>query len=149
MNTPDQEAEALLAMHRGALAECLKMLSMQLTVIQTRSQLLLTLATLSLTITGFSGPRIAHSGWPARVLLAIGLSMILIGIAMIMGSLRITWLTQFAGADARDQLRQIIVYRNKKTVWFTVERFFVGIGIGTFVAALLWYLAFGDVQAMA
>lgn len=64
LRTIEEEAGWLLKLHGGgdaALPACLKTASDQFTVIQTRSQLLLTLSTLTFTITGFSGPKIAEA----------------------------------------------------------------------------------------
>ena len=61
--SPEEEARQLLVMHNGPqqLASCLQFLRHQFDVIQARMQILLTLSTLALTITGFSGPKIAQT----------------------------------------------------------------------------------------
>src|SRR4051812_31485428 len=100
------EAARLLALHGGAdrLASCLEVISRQFATIQSRTQLLLTLATITLTITGFSGPRIAESGEFARYSLVAGLGFVLLAVAVLLSTLRIRWLTQFHGTDATGTL---------------------------------------------
>ena len=81
---PHAEAERLLAVHGSdGLAKVQGILSQQFQVLQSRSQLLLTLATITLTITGFSGPRIADSNPFGGPLMAIGLCFVLLAVAMI------------------------------------------------------------------
>lgn len=140
IHPPEQEAEHLLALHGGA-AGATKALSLQFSVIQSRTQLLLTLATIILSITGFSGPRIAASGLVARVAMALGLGFVLAGILLaLLGSMRIRWLTQFIDPDERQRLSAIIAYRNRKTLWFMWELGFVVAGLACYVAAVVWYL---------
>ena len=139
-----QEAARLLALHDGKLAPCLATLSTQFTVIQTRSQLLLTLATITLTITGFSGPKIAASGLLARGLLACGLVVVLAGVVMLLLSLKIHWLPQFIDGDPISSLERMITYRNRKTALYTAELTVMVVGLACYVAAVVAYLITGD-----
>ncbi len=128
----------------GSLGDCLKIISQQFVVLQTRSQLLLTLATIVLTITGFSGPRIAASGMFARVAMALGLLLTLIAVLMLLLNLRIRWLTQFQGTDPQQILTDIIAYREGK------RRAYLGIitllmaGLASYVAAVIAFLITGE-----
>ena len=136
---PQSEAEYLLSMHGGesGMPACLQLLSGQFSVLQTRSQLLLTLATLVLTITGFSGPRIAASGLFARVGMSIGLVLTLVAIIILMLNLRIRWLTEFHGATPRDTLTAIIHHREaKRRVYFAIITLLI-LGLGHYVIAFL------------
>src|SRR3954470_20231476 len=103
---PPEEADHLLQLHGGdtGMADCLRVISGQFVVLQTRSQLLLTLATIVMTITGFSGPRIAASGLFARYAMAIGLVLTLVAIVVLLLNLRIRWLTQFHESSPRETL---------------------------------------------
>ncbi len=131
----------MLELH-GSPTSAMKALSAQFAVIQSRTQLLLTLATLTLTITGFSGPRIAVSGAFARAAMICGLVLVLMGVvAALVGSLRIRWLTQFIGANPHEELAAIIAYRNRKTAWFVWELLLVVGGLSCYVAAVIAYLS--------
>jgi hypothetical protein len=141
---PEQEADALLAMHEQRLAPSLAVVTGQFTVIQGRSQLLLTLATITLTITGFSGPRIAASGAAARWLMGGGLLLVLAGVLVLLAGLRIRWSTQFAGATPREVLAATIRYRNRKTRGYLLHMLLIGAGIALYVGAVIAYLVAGE-----
>src|SRR5436189_5733077 len=81
-----EEAAHMLEMRGGAagVAACLDLVSQQLTVIQTRSQLLLTLSTLTLTITGFSGPQIARTSTFAQICIVFCIGLVLFSTILIL-----------------------------------------------------------------
>jgi hypothetical protein len=143
---PEQEAEHLLSLYEGPsqLARCIEFLRHHFDVIQGRSQLLLTLATIALTITGFSGPKIAESGIFARQAMLVGIAFVLAAIVLLLlGGLRIRWTTQLMGADPRETLVRIIRYRNQKTRYYFWELTFLVIGIASYVASVGAYLVAG------
>lgn len=141
------EARHLLAVG-GGLRGALDILMTQFNVLQARSQVLLTVATLALTITGFSGPRIAESGDFPRLALAGGLVLVLVSMLLILGgSLRIRWVTQFrapAGGGGDEALvAQVVCHRDRKTRLFFVELCLLLAGLAAYVAALVAYFLFG------
>ena len=140
------EAERLISLHGPDHLPALQaVLSQQFQVLQARSQLLLTLATITLTITGFSGPRIAGSHPLTGPLMAIGLSFVLLAVAMILfGTLRIRWVTQFIDPDdATACVARIITYRNRKTKLYIVELGCLVLGLAGYVSAVITYLFSG------
>jgi len=143
-NDPTVEAQRLLALHEGRLAPAMATVSSQFVVIQGRTQLLLTLATLTLTITGFSGPRIAASCLAARSLLAAGLVIVLAGVVLLLASLRIRWLPQLLDGTPTESLERMIRYRDRKTRWYSWELMVMVLGLGCYVAAVVVYLLVGD-----
>lgn len=140
------EARHLLAVG-GGLRGALDLLVTQFGVLQTRSQVLLTVSTLALTITGFSGPRIAQSGDFPRLALAAGLVLVLVSMLLIIGgSLRIRWVTQFrapAGGGDAELVAQIVCYRDRKTKLFFVELCLLLCGLAAYVAAMATYFLLG------
>lgn len=140
------EARHLLAVG-GGLRGALELLMTQFTVLQTRAQLLLTVATLALTITGFSGPRIAQTGAFPRLSMAVGLVLVLVSMMLILGgSLRIRWVTQFrapAGGDDAELVAQIVCHRDRKTRLFFVELCLLVAGLTAYVAAVVVYFLDG------
>ena len=77
---------------------------------------MLTITTLTLTITGFSGPKIAAAGLFARTSMVLGILSVLASTLLILGgSLRIQWVTQFRGPDDHALVTSILHYRNRKT----------------------------------
>ncbi|MDH3251238.1 MAG: hypothetical protein OEM41_00525 [Ignavibacteria bacterium] len=140
------EAEHLLTIYEGAeqLPLCLEVVRQQFTVIQARSQLLLTLSTLALTITGFSGPRIAQTNAFARYSMALGIVFVLVAIiVLLIGSLRIRWITQFEERDPYEMLTRVIQYRDQKTRLYSWELTLLGIGLTSYVASVVTYLLVG------
>ncbi len=113
-------------------------------VLQSRSQLLLTLATIVLTITGFSGPRIAASGVFARSAMAVGLLLTLIAVLMLLLNLRIRWLTQFQGTDPQQVLSDIIAYREGKRRAYLWIITMLMAGLASYVAAVIAFLITGE-----
>ena len=115
---------------------------------QSRSQLLLTLATITLTITGFSGPRIADANYLTGPLMAVGLSFVLLAVAMILlGTLRIRWVTQLIDPDQTiASIATIIAYRNRKTRLYIVELSCLVLGLAGYVSAVVTYLFLGSQQ---
>jgi hypothetical protein len=143
--SPADEAAYLLSLHQGSAAEAMKVLSSQFTVIQSRTQVLLTLATLTLTITGFSGPRIAHSGAFARYAMSAGLGFVLLGlIGLLWGSLRIRWLTQYVDADPQRAIAAMVTQRNRRTIGFAIQLVLLVAGLSCYVAAVIAFLLHGD-----
>ena len=144
--TPDEEAASLLQMHGGdpGLAECLRVLSSQFVIIQTRAQLMLTLATIVLTITGFSGPRIAASGLFARAAMAVGLVLTLTAVLLLLLNLRIRWLTQFRETSVHATLVSIIIYRDGKRKAYLGIICLLIAGLASYVAAVVAYLITGE-----
>ncbi len=144
--TPAAEAAHLLRQQGGPahIADCTRLISTQFVVMQTRSHLLLTLATIILTITGFSGPRIASSGLFARASMAIGLVLVLAAVIILLRAMRIRWLTQFIDEDPQALLVAIITYRNHKTRLYLLYLVLITIGLSCYVMAVIAYLITGD-----
>jgi hypothetical protein len=142
--TPQEEADHLLALFGGELARCIEFIRHQFDVIQARSHLLLTLGTLALTITGFSGAKIAQTGLFARYSMAFGIVFVLSAlIILLLGGLRIRWTTQIIGNDPQETLSRIIRYRNQKTRLYFVELTLLVIGLTSYVASVVSYLMEG------
>jgi len=135
------EARRLLELHHGDAARTYDVVRQQFLVLQQRSQLLLTLATITLTITGFSGPKMVQSGLFVRWAMAIGLALVLASVLVLLSGLRVKWLSQFDAGGAEATLAEAIAYRDRKTLQFQAEIALLGIGIACYVAAVIAYLA--------
>lgn len=141
---PSKEAEQILGVY-GELSACLQAIGGEFAVLQQRTQLLLTLGTLSLTITGFSGPKIAASGAFARWSMAAGLAFSLAAMAVaLLGTMRIRWITQFELRDPMHTLTEIITYRNAKTRLFKLGVVLLVLGLSLYVGSVLSYLAMAE-----
>jgi hypothetical protein len=120
-------------------------LEKQFAVIQGRSQLLLTLGTITLTITGFSGPKIASSGPVAQWGMTLGLAFVLMAmICLIWGSLKIQWVTQWTGDDLKSTILGWLEYRDRKTRSYHLEVSLLALGLSAYVIGIIAYVgAFG------
>lgn len=145
MPTPDAtqvaEARRLLALHKDDAARTYDVVRTQFLVLQQRSQLLLTLATITLTITGFSGPKMVQSGDFTRIAMCLGLALVLAAVLVLLSGLRVKWLSQFDAGTAEATLAEAIAYRDRKTLQFQAEIVLLGLGIASYVAAVIGYLA--------
>lgn len=143
--SPEVEARQLLAMHTEPerLASSIQFLRHQFDVIQARMQILLTLATLALTITGFSGPKIAQTNAFARVTMAAGIVFVLAALLVVLrNGLRIRWITQFTETEPEAILASIIRYRDAKTVIYGRTLALLLIGLTFYVASVVTYLIY-------
>lgn len=128
----------------GGVKPALDFFMLQFTTLQTRAQLLLSISALSLTITGFSGPKIAATGAFARLSMAVGIGFVLLSTVLILfGSLRIRWVTQFEGADTLTVLTDIIRYRDRKSRLFFVQLCLLVIGLSAYVASVIDFMLHG------
>jgi len=134
------EARRLLELHHGDAARAYDVVRQQFMVLQQRSQLLLTLATITLTITGFSGPKMVQSGTFVRLAMAVGLALVLASILVLLSGLRVKWLSQFDAGTAEATLAEAIAYRDLKTNRYQAEIVLLAIGIACYVAAVIAYL---------
>jgi hypothetical protein len=142
--SPTQEAEHLLRLFKDSLVDCIGFVQNQFNVIQARSQFLLSLGTLTLTITGFSGPKIAATNLFARLSIAGGIFMVLCSMLMLLlATNRIKWVSQVDEGQPKETLRVIIGYRNKKTSYYQIELMLLVIGLSMYVASVIAYLIFG------
>jgi len=141
--TRRDEARRLLQV-TGGLAAALEVLRGQFNTLQTRAQLLLTVSTLALTITGFSGPRIAAAGVFQSTTMAIGLMIVLASMVLIIGgSLRVHWVTQFTGPDDETLVATVLRYRDAKTKLFFIELCLLVAGLTCYVASVVSYFFMG------
>jgi len=134
------EARRLLELHHGDAARTYDVVRQQFMVLQQRSQLLLTLATITLTITGFSGPKMVQSGIFARWAMGIGLTLVLASVLVLLHGLRVKWLSQFDAGSPEATLAEAIAYRDRKTARYQAEIALLAVGIASYVVAVIAYL---------
>ncbi len=112
-----------------------------LDVLQVRSQMLLSLITIALTITGFSGPQIARSGELARVAIIVGLVLVLTSAFILMtGPLRMIWVTRIKYENHDQILLRLIRMRNKRTTRFYIASFALVVGLISYVTSVVAFL---------
>jgi hypothetical protein len=116
MATARQEAEQILKLSRGDEQRAYDMVERQLSVLVLRTQVMLSLSGIVITVTGFSGRAIAETSNLARWSIASGIMIVLLSAAAaIWGVLRLSWLTQTIDEDALTMLTRGVEIRNAKS----------------------------------
>ncbi len=132
-----EEADHLLAFYGDDAPRVMTRLEQQLTNLASRAQMLLQLAGLTITVTGFSGANIARSGWLAAVLVVSGLVTVLVAASLSMGGiLRFEWTTQLAPCPPRDAILQVIALRNRKTKAFSRSLALLIVGLSLYIGSV-------------
>ena len=105
----------------GSLPEIYGISRDAFSTLQNRSHVLLSLVTICLTITGFSGPNIAAAGASSKVAIIIGLCLVLsAGGGLLVGAFDLQWITRYRRASSDETLIRIIERRNRRTRTYRV-----------------------------
>ena len=138
---PAEELAYLKEIYGDSHEKVLAAMTNAFDVLQARSQLLLSLVAVVLTITGFSGPTIAHSGRLSMICIAYGLTFVLISAVLILaGPLQLRWATQWRADTVDESLINLIRRRNARTRKYHVAFVFLVIGLSGFVGSVIAYL---------
>jgi hypothetical protein len=140
---PEEELAFMKEIH-GAddYAKLFAVVKDSFTLIQTRAQMLLGLATICLTITGFSGPRMAQSNTYSRFFIGFGLSFVLASvIAIVVGPLRLRWLTAWRADSLDETLLENLQRRDSKTRFYRIATLLLLIGLTGYLLSLIFYLS--------
>jgi hypothetical protein len=144
--TPLEEARKILDDYRDDYPACMNVIIEQFTKLQNRSQILLTMGTIALTVSGFSGSKIAATGLFPRLLIVSGLAFILAGIIVLLGhTLSLRWVTQIRLPSHEATIEAILVHRNQKTRTYGLALLLVVVGLALHVSSVAFYLLFGKV----
>ncbi|MBD3384035.1 hypothetical protein GF407_03830, partial [candidate division KSB1 bacterium] len=111
--TLKEEAEYIYSLTKGEKLGALQILENQLNVLYSRAQVLMSLAGIVITVTGFSGRIIAATSRVSQILIIVGLSMVLTSAiwvyARVMG---IRWITSENKESIEKTLYHILQRRN-------------------------------------
>jgi hypothetical protein len=134
----NHEIQTVLKLCGGDLREALKIYEHQLNVLQSRAQVLMSLAGVVLTITGFSGQRIAGTGRFAQVCVIAGLGVVLLSAIWIWKKvLSLRWMTSDLTGEPEQILFRIIQRRDVKTKAYAAGGFILCLGF------VIYSIAFG------
>ena len=110
-------------------------------ILQIRSQLLLGLITICLTITGFSVHRLAASGLPARIALFVGvISVLIAALLLFFGPLRIRWVTTYKTNSFDETVYKMLKRRDNKTRLYHIATGFLIVGLSAYIVSLAVFL---------
>ena len=136
-STPQEEADHLLALYDADAGKIMTVLNGQLSNLTGRAQMLLQLAGLTITVTGFSGASIAHTGQLAAILVVSGLVLVLVAASLSMGGiLRIRWMTQLAPTTLRESIIYAIEMRDAKTRIFGRSLALLIVGLALYIGSV-------------
>ncbi len=119
--------------HRAAF----DLLERQLGVLVLRTQVMLSLSGIVITVTGFSGRAIAQSSLLARLCISIGILIVLAAaLTAIAGVLRLSWLTQLLGPDVTTTLERGLALRDRKARWLATAMVLFAVGFSFYCVAI-------------
>jgi len=134
---PTEEARALLKVHKGHAPEAIRLVQAQLDTVYARSQSLIGLASLTITVTGFSGRLIAATNFTAQVLIIAGLVAVLLAAFWIfLRVMPVRWITSDLDAGAESALALAIHRRNLKTNATRIGSWILFVGLVLYLAAV-------------
>jgi hypothetical protein len=143
--TPEEELAFLKEIHADDPGKLFASIREAFSILQTRSQMLLGLATICLTITGFSGPRMAQSNPFSRFFIGFGLVFVLAAVtAIVAGPLRFRWVTAWRADTLDETLIANIRRRDVKTCWYRIATFLLLTGLTGYLLSLIFYLAVAE-----
>lgn len=143
--SPEEELANLRAIEADpALATQYSLLRQSFVTLHARAQSLLGLIALCLTITGFSGPKIAASGTVAAIGLAIGLlGALASAVVLLCGPLGLQWITAEQASDHDATLLTMLERRNARTARLRLAMALLVTGLSAYVVAVVWFLLTG------
>ncbi len=138
------EARRILELVGGDGHKAFEVVERQLAVLVLRTQVMLSLSGIVVTVTGFSGRAIADTSQVARLSISAGILVVLASAATAIGGvLKLRWMTQEldGGGDVVAMLERSIGTRDRKARFLALSLllFVVGFGLYCFaIAQLLW-----------
>jgi hypothetical protein len=143
--TPADELNHINSIYgKDSVDRIYKLLTETFNVLQSRSQMLLSLITITLTISGFSGPQIAQSSLLSRFSITFGLFFVLLSALILMtGPLQLKWSTQIKTPDVQQSLITLIEVRNFRTKRYHLAAVCLIIGLIGYVTSLAGFLITG------
>jgi hypothetical protein len=128
----------------GSERDILGRLTDSFTVIQSRAQLLLSLIALCLTITGFSGPKIAAANDFSRYAIVFGLFFVLLSALLLLsGPLQLRWVTQYQAETDDETISCLLQRRNSRSQRYHLASLSLIVGLGGYVGSVICFLLNG------
>jgi hypothetical protein len=139
--TQAQECAHLIELYEGNAALIMNRIESQLAILASRAQTMLSLAGITITVTGFSGANIARSGHTAALLLVFGLFIVLCSAAITMGGiLRVRWTTNLAPCTLQAAVTHALQMRDNKTRVYSAALAMLIVGLALYVSSVAMLL---------
>jgi hypothetical protein len=131
------EVKRIMALTKGDPVKAYELVQAQLSVLVLRTQVMLSLSGIVITVTGFSGRTIAQTSELARNLVASGILVVLgaAGVA-IGGVLRLRWLTQQLTDDTEQTLIRMLDMRDQKSRYLNTALLLFMVGFACYCVAI-------------
>jgi hypothetical protein len=137
----DDEVAHLIELYDGKGPAIMARIENQLMVLASRAQTLLSLAGITITVTGFSGANIAKSSKLASLCIVAGLVLVLLSAAMTIGGiLRVEWTTRVPKGSLDNAIRSALRTRDQKTLAYSRALKVLIIGLSLYVASVVLLL---------
>jgi hypothetical protein len=131
------EVTRILSLTKGDPQAAFQVVERQLSVLVLRTQVMLSLSGIVITVTGFSGRTIAQTSELARALISAGILIVLAAAATgIGGVLRLRWLTQELTDDVRETLTRMLDIRDRKSRFLSAALLLFLVGFGCYCVAI-------------
>lgn len=115
------EVKRIMALTKGDTGRAYELVQSQFSVLVLRTQVMLSLSGIVITVTGFSGRSIAQTSELARNLVAVGILVVLGAAAVAIGGvLRLRWLTQELTDDLEQTISRMLDIRDQKARYLNV-----------------------------
>lgn len=135
--TPEREAQRILTITDGDLFKSLELLAGQLNVLQTRAQVLMSLAGVVITVTGFSGRLIAARDPIAQACIVGGVFLVLASaIYVFLRVMGLRWVTQGLEDEPATALTAVIRRRNARTQAYRIGGILLFLGFALYCTAV-------------
>ncbi|MCC6649374.1 MAG: hypothetical protein IT374_27865 [Polyangiaceae bacterium] len=132
-----REAARILALAGGDAARAFEVVERQLSVTVVRTQVLLSLSGIVITVTGFSGEAIARVGLAAKASISLGILLVLAAaVTVILGVLRVRWLTQVLTDDPSETLLLALRVRDDKSASLARASWLFAAGFSLYCVAI-------------
>ena len=136
------EAATILELCKGDLLAALKIAESQLNIVYARAQVLMSLAGMVVTVTGFSGRLIAGSSPAAQFFIVAGLLVSLSSAAWVFARImRLQWVTTLASEEKEHALEHALYRRNRKTRAYTTGGCLLFLGLLLYAISIALMLA--------
>ena len=132
-----EEAAKILTLADGDRLKAFDVVERQLAVLVLRTQVMLSLSGIVITVTGFSGRAIAQTSALARDCIAAGILVVLAAAAAAIGGVfRIAWLTQSLDEDPLQMLVNAIGLRDRKARYLRLSLLLFVVGFSLYCIAI-------------
>lgn len=137
MTTRSEEIDRILKLTGADTERAFGLVERQLSVLVLRTQVMLSLSGIVITVTGFSGKAIAQTNELARTLVSAGILIVLAAAATAIGGvLRLKWLTQELGEDLRQTLDRMLRVRDEKSKFLSAALVLFIVGFSCYCIAI-------------